>query len=77
MGTSELTRLRHVSPAPPHPAIMADDIVLPIPNLDLPQQLFLLANHKFAKLHPDATKQLLAGIKADSEHYHTGIFWPY
>ncbi|KAF8644775.1 hypothetical protein AX16_008281 [Volvariella volvacea WC 439] len=44
---------------------MADDLVLPIPNLNLPQQLFLLSNVRFQHLHQNATAQLLEGIKTD------------
>lgn len=46
---------------------MAEDLVLPIPNLILPQQLFLLSNPKLSGLHQDAKEKLLAGIKEDSE----------
>lgn len=44
---------------------MADDIVLPIPNLTLPQHLFTLSTPSFTQNHSDARNQLLAGIKAD------------
>ncbi|KAF8633469.1 hypothetical protein AX15_001429 [Amanita polypyramis BW_CC] len=44
---------------------MADDIVLPIPNLDLPQQLFVLSKPQFAGLHDVAKASLLDGIKTD------------
>jgi 26S proteasome regulatory subunit N7 len=46
-------------------AKMADDIVLPIPNLKLPQQLFLLSKQQLSHLHNDARNVLLDGIKAD------------
>ncbi|KAF8343360.1 PCI-domain-containing protein [Amanita rubescens] len=44
---------------------MADDIVLPIPNLNLPQQLFILSKPSLSTLHDDARNTLLQGIKAD------------
>ena len=44
---------------------MADDIVLPIPNLALPQNLFILSNQSLAHLHDNARKELFDGIKAD------------
>jgi 26S proteasome regulatory subunit N7 len=44
---------------------MADDNVLPIPNLDLPQQHFILTQPSLSRLHSDARTALLAGIKAD------------
>ncbi|KAF8684737.1 hypothetical protein AX14_004115 [Amanita brunnescens Koide BX004] len=44
---------------------MADDIVLPIPNLNLAQQLFALSKPGLATLHNDARKSLLDGINAD------------
>ncbi|KAF8633521.1 hypothetical protein AX17_004427 [Amanita inopinata Kibby_2008] len=44
---------------------MADDIVLPIPNLNLPQQLFLLSKPTLSHLHKNAQQTLLEGIKAD------------
>jgi 26S proteasome regulatory subunit N7 len=45
---------------------MADDIVLPIPNLNLPQQFFVLSTPSLAHLHQDARQELLKGIQADS-----------
>ena len=47
--------------------IMADDIVLPIPNLTLPQHQFTLAQPSLSHLHDDARKALLAGIEKDGE----------
>lgn len=44
---------------------MADDIVLPIPNLTLPQHLFVLSNNAFKDKHNDARSKLLDGIQAD------------
>lgn len=44
---------------------MADDIVLPIPNLTLPQHLFTLASPSFAAQHDNARTQLIEAIKAD------------
>ncbi|KAI0934895.1 hypothetical protein AcV5_006589 [Taiwanofungus camphoratus] len=44
---------------------MPDDVVLPIPNLALPQHLFVLAKPEFSHLHDNARKELLAGIQAD------------
>ncbi|KIO04242.1 hypothetical protein M404DRAFT_40047, partial [Pisolithus tinctorius Marx 270] len=45
---------------------VADDTVLPIPNLSLPQRLFTLINPSLGHLHDVARKSLLEGIKADS-----------
>jgi len=44
---------------------MSEDSVLPIPNLKLPQQYFLLSTPSLAHLHDDAKKELLEGITAD------------
>ena len=44
---------------------MAEDIVLPIPNLNLAQQLFVLSKPGLAALQNDARNTLLEGIKAD------------
>ncbi|KZT00063.1 PCI-domain-containing protein [Laetiporus sulphureus 93-53] len=44
---------------------MPDDVVLPIPNLGLPQNLFVLSQPKLPHLHENARKELLAGIQAD------------
>lgn len=44
---------------------MADENVLPIPNLNLPQQHFILSQPSLSHLHSDARDALLAGIKAD------------
>ena len=44
---------------------MPDELVLPIPNLKMPQNLFILSNPLLAHLHSDARKELLEGIKAD------------
>lgn len=48
---------------------MADEVVLPIPNLALPQNLFVLSNPTHAHLHENARTELLAGIKADSMYH--------
>lgn len=55
---------------------MPDDVVLPIPNLALPQHLFVLAKPEFSHLHDNARKELLAGIQADrtcSPRSHTAM----
>ncbi|EPQ57701.1 PCI-domain-containing protein [Gloeophyllum trabeum ATCC 11539] len=44
---------------------MAEDIVLPIPNLNLSQQYFTLSTPSLSHLHETARKELLEGIKAD------------
>ncbi|TFK37086.1 26S proteasome subunit RPN7-domain-containing protein [Crucibulum laeve] len=44
---------------------MADEVVLPIPNLGLPQNLFTLSQPSLAHLHDKAREELIAGIKAD------------
>ena len=44
---------------------MPEDVVLPIPNLTLPQNLFVLSQPHLAHLHENARKELLEGIQAD------------
>lgn len=44
---------------------MAEEVVLPYPNLTLPQQFFLLSTPSLSSLHADARAKLLEGIKAD------------
>ncbi|KAG6329909.1 hypothetical protein ID866_9180 [Astraeus odoratus] len=44
---------------------MADDTILPIPNLGLSQHFFALINPSLAHLHDDARTSLLEGLKAD------------
>ena len=44
---------------------MGDDIVLPIPNLDLPQCAFTLSTPSLAHLHDEARTELLKGIQKD------------
>ena len=44
---------------------MADDAVLPIPNLALAQDYFVLSTPSLAHLHENARKSLLEGIQAD------------
>ncbi|KAI1791725.1 PCI-domain-containing protein [Ganoderma leucocontextum] len=44
---------------------MGDDLVLPIPNLSLAQDYFVLSSPSLAHLHEDARKSLLEGIQAD------------
>lgn len=46
---------------------MADEVVLPIPNLRMPQCLFILSNPLLTHLHSDERKELLEGIKADRQ----------
>jgi 26S proteasome regulatory subunit N7 len=43
----------------------SDDIVLPIPNLKLPQQYFLLSTPTLSQFHEGARTELLEGIKKD------------
>lgn len=45
---------------------MAEDNVLPIPNLTLPQQYYTLLQPSLSTLHAAARTSLLEGIKADS-----------
>lgn len=45
---------------------MAEEIVLPIPNLQLPQHYFVLTVPSLSHLHERAREDLLAGIRADS-----------
>ncbi|KAH9484646.1 26S proteasome non-ATPase regulatory subunit 6 [Psilocybe cubensis] len=44
---------------------MADEVVLPIPNLELPEKLFILSNPALKHLHDEARRVLLEGLKAD------------
>lgn len=44
---------------------MADDIVLPIPNLALPQFHFTLTQSNLTHLHSNARQELIAGIEKD------------
>lgn len=44
---------------------MADENVLPIPNLALPQECFVLQQSSLSHLHDTARAALLRGIKAD------------
>ena len=44
---------------------MAEDLVLPIPNLTVPNNLFILSSPSLSRFHADAGKALLEGIKAD------------
>jgi 26S proteasome regulatory subunit N7 len=44
---------------------MADDVVLPIPNLELPQHFFTVSTPSLAHLHDGARQALLKGIEAD------------
>jgi 26S proteasome regulatory subunit N7 len=53
---------------------MADDIVLPIPNLALPQNLFILSTPSLTHLQDNARKELLEGIKADRLSFFFQIF---
>jgi 26S proteasome regulatory subunit N7 len=52
---------------------MADDTVLPIPNLELPQHFFTLSTSSLAHLHQHAAEKLWAGIQADRE-FHNIIY---
>jgi len=44
---------------------MTDDIIVPIPNLVLPELLFTLSNPALHERHASARKKLLDGIQAD------------
>ncbi len=44
---------------------MADELIRPIPNLTIPQNVFVLSNSKLMHLHENARDKLLDGIKAD------------
>ena len=48
---------------------MADDAVLPIPNLTLAQHYFVLSSPSLKHLHESARKSLMEGIEADRECY--------
>lgn len=48
---------------------MADDIVLPIPNLELPQHHFTLMQPNLGHLHQNALKELLVGIEKDRKSH--------
>ena len=43
-------------------------VVLLIPNLTIPQNLFVLSNPALKHLHENARKDFLAGFKADRMH---------
>ena len=45
---------------------MAEEVVLPIPNLELPQYHYALSQSQFSHLHDEARQKLLAGIEKDS-----------
>ena len=49
---------------------MADDAVLPIPDLKLPQLYFILTKPSLSHLHEDAQRDLLEGIKNDRTPPH-------
>src|SRR5260370_24832065 len=51
---------------------MAEENVLPIPNLALPQECFVLQQSSLSHLHDTARAALLRGIKADqmAPYYH-------
>ena len=53
---------------------MSEEIVLPIPNLELPQTHFVLTQENLAHLHHDALKTLMAGIEKDGEQVY--LFQP-
>ncbi|KIY50016.1 PCI-domain-containing protein [Fistulina hepatica ATCC 64428] len=44
---------------------MSDEVLLPIPNLQVPQQLFILSNPSLGPLHAAARASLIAAIEAD------------
>lgn len=44
---------------------MSEDAVLPIPNLGLAQNYFVLSTPSLEHLQQDARKELLEGIQAD------------
>jgi 26S proteasome regulatory subunit N7 len=48
---------------------MAEEVVLPIPNLTLPQNLYVLSNPALKHLHENARSKLLEGIKADGTRF--------
>ena len=44
---------------------MADDIVLPIPNLSVAQNVFILSNPSLSRLHDEAREKALKAIQED------------
>jgi 26S proteasome regulatory subunit N7 len=44
---------------------MADEVVLPIPNLTLPQDFFTLSTPSLSHLHENARTHLVQAIKED------------
>lgn len=44
---------------------MSEEVVLPIPNLKLAQNYFVLSSPHLSHLHENARNVLLEGIKAD------------
>jgi 26S proteasome regulatory subunit N7 len=46
---------------------MADEVVLPYPNIQLPQAAFILSQPNLSHLHAQAKKELLEGIENDGK----------
>lgn len=44
---------------------MATEPILPIPNLTIPQNFFVISNAKLTHLHENARNQLIESLKAD------------
>ena len=56
---------------------MSEEVVLPIPNLKLAQNYFVLSSPHLSHLHDGARKELLEGIKADRTlHIHAVVLPP-
>lgn len=53
---------------------MSEDIVLPIPNLELAQHYFVLSTPSLSHLHENARTELLKGIEADRMYAGSYLF---
>lgn len=54
---------------------MSDDVVLPIPNMELAQHYFVLSTSSLSHLHDNARKELLAGVQADRMSLFITLHW--
>jgi len=54
---------------------MAEEEVLPIPNLLIAQNLFVLSSPNLKRLHEKARTELVEGIKADGMRSLLQLFW--
>ena len=50
---------------------MSEEVVLPIPNLTLPQHYYILSQPGLTHLHNDSRKALVEGIEKDGMSQYT------